>query len=944
MKYYGFLLETNEEQIKAASKVRYSEFCCDNGISTVNAFVQRNTPSSISFFMYEVEGDIAKAVLAFDEQKLSLESAHTEICTMIKDNFKVGLSKAEPHEITMNQFKEVFMEAKRHDYIQSSAMRIAEAAHLWTYYLNLDDEKSLPFVMEERIASSGKPDLEIYDKTFVSELANISKNKLETCADVNMAHYFVSGNSRQAEYDMAELLVNTLYEANRLSSKRIVYVSEIKPNFFERDHHIDEIIENSYGGTVVIDLAERFGYDASDYVAACKYLTKLFRKNCKKCLFVFTYNRENPGYSYYILPEVSKLVISVPLREGKGSRKAAVAYLRTLIRKTEHSKYAKDANLFFKDFAGDEFSQTDVLEAFERFEPWCINRNMSGIYSCDPMKEYMSDRDESASSLEKLNNLIGLDIVKEQINSIIASDVVEKARKKHSGSSYKSISTHMVFAGNPGSAKTTVAKLFAGIAKEKGVLKSGVFVERGGMDLDTMMPQCAVREAFTAAKGGVLFIDEAYAMRSQTAISVLIQEMENHRDEVIVILAGYEQRMRNFLELNEGLKSRIPHWVDFPDYSTDELCQIFSYMLKERSLTATDEAVKAARMIFDRNRMLENFGNGRFVRNLIDRALLNQSGRLMEAYSDGESIPENELYQLAGADITSMREGLKDVREPGEARAELTSMVGLESAKEVISKAIAKFKLDKICMDRGIQRDRGSMHMVFTGNPGTAKTTVARLCAEILNDEKILPTGNFVEVGRGDLVGDHVGETAHIVKKRFREAQGGVLFIDEAYALCDNLKGGFGDEAINTIVQEMENHREDTLVIFAGYPAPMKEFLDRNPGMKSRIAFQVTFNDYSTDELCKITELMASKKQMSITDAAMDKLRADFDAARVNSDYGNGRYVRKLLEEAEMNLANRVILLPESEITPEVITTIEECDVPDFKPEAGAKRRIGFAS
>ena len=331
MKYYGFLLETNEEQIKAASKVRYSEFCCDNGISTVNAFVQRNTPSSLSFFMYEVEGDIAKAVLAFDEQKLSLESAHTEICTMIKDNFKVGLSKAEPHEITMNQFKEVFMEAKRHDYIQSSAMRIAEAAHLWTYYLNLDDEKSLPFVMEERIASSGKPDLDIYDKTFVSELANISKNKLETCADVNMAHYFVSGNSRQAEYDMAELLVNTLYEANRLSSKRIVYVSEIKPNFFERDHHIDEIIENSYGGTVVIDLTERFGYDASDYVAACRYLTKLFRKNCKKCLFVFTYNRENPGYSYYILPEVSKLVISVPLREGKGStQRMQTCFSRTL--------------------------------------------------------------------------------------------------------------------------------------------------------------------------------------------------------------------------------------------------------------------------------------------------------------------------------------------------------------------------------------------------------------------------------------------------------------------------------------------------------------------------------------------------------------------------------------------------------------------------------------
>ena len=944
MKYYGFLLETNEEKIKAAGKIRRSDFCCDNGIATVNAYVQRNTPSSLSFFIHDVEGDIAHAVFAFDEQKHTLESAHAEICGMVKDACNAGLSKAEPYEITMYRFKELFMEAKRHEYIQSSSMRIAEAAHLWNYYLNADDERALPFTMEERIASCGRNDLEIYDKTYAGELANINANKLDAYNDVNMAHYIISGNSRGAEYDLAELLVNNLYGAKRLSSRRIVYLSEIKPNFFERDHHIDDLIENSYGGTVVIDLSERFGYSASDYIAACEYLKKLFRKNCNKCLFVFTYNREDPGYSYYILPEISKLVFFVNLREGKGSRKAAVAYLKTLIKKTEYGKYAKDANAFFKDFAGDEFSQTDVLEAFERFEPWCINKNMSGIYTCDPSKEYMSDREESVSSLEKLNSLIGLEIVKEQINSILASDIVEKERKKHSGSSYKSISTHMVFAGNPGSAKTTVAKLFAGIAKEKGVLKSGVFVERGGMDLDTMLPQCAVREAFVAAKGGVLFIDEAYAMRSQTAISVLIQEMENNRDDVIVILAGYDQRMRNFLELNEGLKSRVPHWVDFPDYTTDELTQIFLYMLSERGLTASDDAVMAARLLFDRNRLLENFGNGRFVRNLIDKALLNQSGRLMSEYPDGAGIPKDELYNLTAADITGLHEGLKDVREHGEAMAELTAMVGLESAKEVISKAIAKFKLDKLCMDRGIQRDRGSMHMVFTGNPGTAKTTVARLCAEILSDEKILTTGSFVEVGRADLVGAHVGETAQIVKKRFREAQGGVLFIDEAYSLCDSLKGGYGDEAINTIVQEMENHREDTLVIFAGYPDPMKEFLDRNPGMKSRIAFHVTFKDYTTDELCKITELMASKKNIAITEKAMDKLRSDFESARVNDDYGNGRYVRKLLEEAEMNLANRVVQMPENELTAEIITTIEACDIPDFKPDGRTKRRIGFAS
>ena len=233
--------------------------------------------------------------------------------------------------------------------------------------------------------------------------------------------------------------------------------------------------------------------------------------------------------------------------------------------------------------------------------------------------------------------------------------------------------------------------------------------------------------------------------------------------------------------------------------------------------------------------------------------------------------------------------------------------------------------------------------MVFTGNPGTAKTTVARLFAEILKDEKVLPTGTFVEVGRADLVGDHVGATAPLVKRKFREAQGGVLFIDEAYSLCDSYENGFGDEAINTLVQEMENHSDDVIVIFAGYTDPMHRFLDRNPGMLSRIAFQVGFEDYTTDELCDITKLMVSEKQITFTDAAMNKLRQNYDIVRGENDYGNGRFVRKMLEEAEMNLAERVLQYKESEITKELITTIEECDIPNLSSRKRAIKRIGFA-
>lgn len=213
-----------------------------------------------------------------------------------------------------------------------------------------------------------------------------------------------------------------------------------------------------------------------------------------------------------------------------------------------------------------------------------------------------------------------------------------------------------------------------------------------------------------------------------------------------------------------------------------------------------------------------------------------------------------------------------------------------------------------------------------------------------MKDEKILPSGNFVEAGRADLISSHVGGTAPLVKKKFREAQGGVLFIDEAYSLCDDRENSFGDEAINTIVQEMENHRDDVIVIFAGYTDKMQSFLDRNPGMASRIAFRVEFKDYTDDELCDITRYLLSKKQMKITDAAMNKLRNIYENARKYSGFGNGRFVRKMLEEAEMNLAERVSQSAENEITAEFISTVEENDIPEptemkKQPE---KIRIGF--
>ena len=281
----------------------------------------------------------------------------------------------------------------------------------------------------------------------------------------------------------------------------------------------------------------------------------------------------------------------------------------------------------------------------------------------------------------------------------------------------------------------------------------------------------------------------------------------------------------------------------------------------------------------------------------------------------------------------------------GSAYDDLQEMIGLSDAKGVIKKALNYYKLQRVYKDKGLKQDRPAMHMVFTGNPGTAKTTVARLFARIMKENGLLSKGQLVEVGRGDLVAKYVGWTAKTVQEKFRAAMGGVLFIDEAYSLVEDRGGSFGDEAINTIVQEMENHREDVVVIFAGYPNEMEKFLDKNPGLRSRIAFRVPFANYNTAELCDIARLIGKSKGVTLTEGAVEKLSGVFDEARKQSDFGNGRYVRNVLELSKMNQAARILDMDPEKVSESILTSISEQDIeiPQAKQTAQV-RKIGFSA
>ncbi len=536
--------------------------------------------------------------------------------------------------------------------------------------------------------------------------------------------------------------------------------------------------------------------------------------------------------------------------------------------------------------------------------------------------------DATSASMDKLMKLTGMREIKKNAVNIFKDMLLAKKRKEHGVDADVTTGMNFLFVGNPGTGKTTVATLFAAIMVELGFRTNATPIIKHCTDVQSE-GEAEFEKTCVKAKNGTLFIDEAYLLKpapkgsnantDSKILDILLRYSEENRENTTFILGGYKEDILNMFNYNDGFKSRFPITLDFADYDDRQLAKIYRTFIKERRLVLESKKecgislanVVAARV--GKARGKKGFGNARDVRAYLDRNIKANKDRLGTLLLLKHDLTAKQLVTLSRIDVL----GDKPDISMSPVLKELNSMIGLKKVKDLVRGLIALQSQNYEAEARGEKAQVVALSRMFLGNPGTGKTTVAKLYAQLLRELGLLSNGDLIKCTAADLTAGHVGGTSEKALAIMKQAEGNVLLIDEAYCLDPTRGGGgvgagvnYGGEALDVIVQKLDGSAgQDMAIILAGYePEMMQMMRNSNPGLSGRFQPQdaVRFDDYTDDELYEILLGMVCKSHLMIEPETARGAVALISQSRRLGKFRNAGTVENYLGRAKANKAKRL--------------------------------------